>query len=619
MPEIQKLSADVVDQIAAGEVVERPSHLVKELVENSIDAGATEITVSYSLGGRSVKVQDNGHGIDKDQLRLALDRHATSKIHKADDLWSLKSFGFRGEALASIAAVSELSMTSKTSSQKAAYKLVSKFGVIEPVEVTGGDNGTTVSIHNLFENIPARLKFLKSDSAESSQIKSTLKALALAHPQVTLRVEENGKLTYFWKATKTFKERVENILELKNLIEGEAQREFVKAKVIFTDPSEVQKTSRNIWLFAQQRWVQDRSLQAAVMEAYRSLLMHGEFPSAVVWVETDPAMIDVNIHPTKSQVKFQDASLAFRAVQAAVRDQLLAKTGQVMATRSEASYASTSTPQNYQFQDASFHKTQYQQKDFTLASAEMAKNARENLWQTSLQNSNGNSNSSVENSFGHVNPEIPFVRNVLNDSATSVEGSKKFWSNLQVLGQAHLTYIVCQSESSLVFVDQHAAHERIAFEQLMSSWKNGKIDIQEFLFPLAFDLTPERVEVLQKEFETFKRLGITLEVLGPSTIGVKAAPLILKESSIYDAIEKISQELMTQGGSHRLERVIGDICATMACHSVIRAGQSLSLDQMKQLLSEMDQFPMSSFCPHGRPVSVEYPFPQLERDFGRIV
>jgi len=607
---IQVLPPEVVDQIAAGEVVERPSHLVKELVENSIDAGATSVTVEFSEGGRYVKVKDNGKGIPPDQLPKALERFATSKISKSEDLWKLNTFGFRGEALASIAAVSKLNLTSRPPGAEVAHQLLSEFGKKTTVDPVGGSEGTTITIAELFANVPARLKFLKSDAAEGTQIKTTLKALALAHHDVEFRVYDKNELTFFWPACKSRKERVEQILEIKTMYEGRAQRENVTAYAVFADPHQVAKTAKNIWLFAQNRWVQDRSMQAAVMEAYRNLLMHGEYPIAVVWAEVDPEYIDVNIHPTKSQVKFHNPSLAFRAVQAAVRE-TLEKAPWVPTTVPASSVVMPTagvfsvTPQvQSSFVHQDFQITQFQKKDFPLQmAAQQAELRRESVADLVTRSQD---------------QENPFVR-VVQTEASPVAASTAYWSTLEVLGQANLTYIICQHRDKLVFVDQHAAHERVVFERLMNAWRGGKMEVQEFLFPLAIDLTPDKVEALQNLFVDLEKLGVYVEVLGPTTVGVKAAPTLIKESVLSSVLDKMATEALDLGGSFRMEKVVGDICATMACHSVVRAGQALSVEQMKNLLAEMDDFPLSSFCPHGRPVSVEYPYAKLEKDFGRIV
>ncbi len=626
MSKIHLLAPEVVDQIAAGEVVERPSHLVKELVENSIDAGAKCVHVEFSKGGRFVKVIDNGKGMAPEDLPKALERFATSKISKTDDLWKLSTFGFRGEALASISAVSKLTLTSRREMDEHAHQLICHYGKKQTIDQVGGSQGTTIVIEDLFENTPARLKFLKSDGAEHTAIKNTLKAMALSHCEVEFRIQENGKMVHFWQACKTRKDRVEQILEIKPLFVGEAIRENVKAYAVFADPHNVAKTAKNIWLFVQNRWVQDRSLQAAVNEAYRSLLMHGEYPIAIVWVEAQPDCVDVNIHPTKSQVKFQDPSLAFRAVAGALRSSLeqapwvpksavdqsqafslLDSQNDSQSQRAVNPSVGIPTQENLSFADSSFRVTQFQKKDFNFPKITF------NEPKVSYQSFVEAAESRAE--FNSVLSEDSGLETTEN--AALSKGT--YWSSLEVLGQANLTYIVTQARDKIVFVDQHAAHERVAFERLMTAWKGGKIDIQDFLFPLAIDMSPEKVEAILNLSKDIERLGVFIESLGPGTLGVKAAPLFIKESILSRVLDQMANEIVEQGGSYSLERAVGDICATMACHSVVRAGQALSVDQMKKLLQEMDFYPLSSFCPHGRPVSVEYPFYKLEKDFGRIV
>lgn len=648
MSQIHLLSPEVVDQIAAGEVVERPSHLVKELVENSIDAKATRVHIEYSSGGRFVKVIDNGKGMDPEDLPKALERFATSKISKSDDLWHLHTFGFRGEALASISAVSKLTLISRRSGDEQAHQLISVYGKRQDVDKVGGSLGTTIVMENLFENTPARLKFLKSDGAEHTAIRTTLKAMALSHFEVEFRVQENGKLIHFWPACQSRQERVEQVLEIKSMFTGEAVREKVKAFAVFADPHTVAKTSKNMWLFVQNRWVQDRSLQAAVTEAYRNLLMHGEYPIAAVWVEAPTDFVDVNIHPTKSQVKFQDASLAFRAVAGALRSSLelapwvpqrpsnsapLNSSTEFERTSASSSASNEFLPEmpkeNLSFEDSQLRVTQFQKKDFSPAkysvheprvdyqaltqAAQSRSEMMSSLSARTVLNEGDLSNSRLDGEIEKTSEPVDVA------SPKSNVAKEGYWSSLEVLGQANLTYIVTQTRDKIIFVDQHAAHERVAFERLMSAWTGGKIDVQDFLFPLAIDMSPEKVEALLTLTQDVERLGVHIESLGPGTIGVKAAPLFIKEAILGRVLDQMAHEIVEQGGSYSLERAVGDICATMACHSVVRAGQALSLEQMKTLLQEMDLFPLSSFCPHGRPVSVEYPFYKLEKDFGRIV
>lgn len=599
---IQVLSLDVVNQIAAGEVVERPAHLVKELIENSLDAGSTEVHVEIASGGRLIKISDNGTGINNTELALALTRHATSKIQKTNDLWNLSTFGFRGEALASAAAVSKLTLASKQTQHEQAFQIISDYGKFSEVLPSSRNCGTEIKIENLFENVPARLKFLKSDASENAQIRNVVKAMALANSQVEFKLIESGKLDlYFAKKTETI-ERVREVLNCQKLFVHTANRENYKATAYFSSPQDVAKTSKNIWIFAQNRWIQDRGLQAAVMEAYRNLLMHGEYPNVVIHLECDPADIDVNIHPTKSQVKFQNPSLAFRAVQASVRDSLETapwienKYDQHFQQKNENANYSIPEVKNYAFEDTSFVKTQFQNKDFTF--------------QNQFHKPAVDQNAQIANQF--------IAQNVSEKFENLKVQKQNYWSTFQVIGQMNLTYIVCQKENQMILVDQHAAHERVAFEKLMRKWQGGDIDQQNYLFPLAMDFSPEKCEAILFYKDDIKKMGIEIEQMGPSTVGIKSAPLFVKESSLPKVFEKLATDTVEFGGSFNLEKSISDLFATMACHSVIRAGQSLSLEEMKELLISMDEFPLSSFCPHGRPVSVEMTFTEIEKMFGRI-
>ncbi len=584
---IHVLSPEVINQIAAGEVVERPAHLVKELVENSIDAGATEVHIGIELGGRYIKITDNGSGIGKSDLALALQRHATSKIHKTDDLWSLNTFGFRGEALASAAAVSKLTLTSRTHDQEQAFQIKSDFGVISDVMSASLEKGTSIYIESLFENVPARLKFLKTDGTENSQVRNVVKAFALSHPQIQFTLQINGQLDLHYKKSdeKISLKRTQEVLDVETVYHQHNKKINYEVDVYFASPHQVQKTSKNIWIFVQGRWIQDRALQAAIMDAYRSLLMHGEYPQCCVRLKCSPELIDVNIHPTKSQIKFQNSSDAFRAVHNALREGLESapwlKKNNEQQERQQSFHASYSS---------SYNSETTSQPSFAVFDSPT-------LFKTK---------SNQIDSYSALSVDINEVTEL------------GFWGSLQILGQLDLTYIVCQKNDRMILVDQHAAHERVAFEKLMKKWKGGYVDMQTYLFPLAIDLSAEKVEALMVKHQDILKMGIDFELLGPSVIGIKSAPSFIKESSLPAVFEKMSHDLVEYGESYRLEKSIADLFATMACHSVIRAGQSLSQNEMKELLISMDEFTMSSFCPHGRPVSIEFTFNQIEKLFGRI-
>jgi DNA mismatch repair protein MutL len=598
---------------------------VKELVENSIDAGAREIEVEFDYGGRYVRVVDDGAGIVAEDLPKALARHATSKIQAADEIWSLQSFGFRGEALASIAAVSRLELqsrprTSEKVSSGSASKIESDFGRIGEVMPSSGNFGTVVKISELFENVPARLKFMKSEVAEGAQIKNVLKAIAISHPSVGIRLRSKAqsggstgaKPEFAFKKGEDFLARCQTALGVKlHLAEGEF--EGIEVKIAFSGPQDVTGNSKGLWFFVQDRWIQDRSLQAAVVESYRGLLMHGEFPVAAVKLKAPNGEVDVNIHPTKSAVKFRDPSRAFRAVARTLRSALekapwldgSAKSGEntpsihpAMSTSSGISRGSASASgavQSYSVKDFS---RPYQPTSEVVAPASLSfEFSSSDLLKTQVK----------EKTF----------------PVLSVNTGVGVWSRLDVIGQADQTYIVCQEAGKIVFIDQHAAHERVAFERLMRAWKakgqEGKLETQSLLIPILINIEDDQLEALMKHQSDLRQIGLSIEQVGPRTVAVQELPVILKEAVVAKALKDVASASLDRGGSFLIEEKIGDIFATMACHSVVRAGQTLSREQMRELLNQMDEFPMSSFCPHGRPVSVEYPFSKLERDFGRTV
>ncbi len=585
---IHVLAPDVVDRIAAGEVLDRPANLIKELVENSLDAGATSIEIEFQGGGREVLVSDNGRGMAREDLSLAVQRHATSKISKSEDLFQLHSFGFRGEALASIASVSRLILTSRLKGTEQGHRIQSEFGHLSAPAPVSTREGTEIRVQELFANVPARLKFLKSEAAEHSAIKSAIKALGLAHPQVGFSVRSNNELIFHWPAEQSALDRAQLILGMKSLFEGGDEVAGIRADVLLSSPQDTLNVNRGMWFFVQGRWIQDRSLTASVMEGYRNLLMHGEYPTVVVRLTLSPEEVDVNVHPTKSQVKFRDPQSAFRVTCRAIRAVLekspwlnnderpfvlnATESAEFFPVREEA-------VAGLKFSAPEFERTQYAKKSFPIAQTRAAVGAAE-----------------------------------------TTEPSSQFrWADLQVIGQLNHTYIMAQTQDAFYMVDQHAAHERVVFERLMESFKSGNIDVQNLLLPLVFDFSVEEVETLLKHRDAVERIGLSIERMGPESLAVQAIPTVVTESAISQALHRLASELSENRGEGALENAVGEVFASMACHSVIRAGQSMSSEEMSSLLKQMDQYPLSSFCPHGRPVYVKRRFTEIEREFGRIV
>ena len=602
---IKILPEKTISQIAAGEVVERPSYIVKELIENALDAGAEEIEVDFDQGGRFLKIKDNGSGISQKDLPLALARHATSKIDKLEDLWKLKTYGFRGEALASIASVSDLTLISALKEDKSPWRLRQAFGVEKEKEKIGGSKGTTVIVRSLFDNVPARFKFLKSEGAENSAIKNTLKALALAQPAITFRILQKSRLLFYWPGQKHLLDRALQVLGLKDLYYTEESKGAYKIKAAIGAPHNTLKNRRTNWLFINGRWVDSSVIQAGLMSAYRGLLMHGEYPLAVLNLQGPGEEIDVNVHPAKSQIRFKNSSFIFKLVESSLRNLL----EQAPWTKKITGNSTTKKEENLQFQHKHFQKTQ-----FPLKQKEYSKEVLSRLaWTTSPSEI---SQTPFENDKKEeLNPREYKTKEASSPFPTNQNSS---WSSLQVLAQAHLTYLVCQSDRSLVFIDQHASHERILYERIFQTWKKGKVEIQSHLIPFSLDLEEGQVSGLLELKEELKKLGVQIEQSGPCSLAVHSSPLILKEKALQEGLLFLAKQRMETGDHFAFERVVSDLCATLACHSAIRAGKSLDEEQMKELLIQMDEFPLSSFCPHGRPVFVEYSLSRLEKDFGRI-
>ena len=641
---IQTLSEETISQISAGEVVERPSHLIKELVENSIDAGATKIEVNFDQGGRFVKVKDNGNGLLKEEMPLALARHATSKITKTEDLWKLKSFGFRGEALASISSVSDLTLISGLKTEKQSYQLRSLFGKIQPLEESHESQGTVVIVRSLFENTPARFKFLKSEGTENSAIKNTLKALALSNLQVSFRILQKGKLLFHWPAKENLKDRSAQVLNCKDFYFISDQKGGYSLSAVLAPPHITLKNRKSSWFFVQNRWVESRVLQAALISSYRGLLMHGEYPLAIVKITGPPDEIDVNVHPTKSQIRFQNSSFIFKCVESPLR-RLLEQAPWTQKINSPGQFFNKE--ENLEMNSQFFKQTNWKQNQESYPKEVLSqmKWDPKGLSQDSkalspegIQSSNilssqekiaqdfkGASFEGTENleeffaqrkENPHLNPRDFKIIDLKNKTESHLHNSS--WSNLQILAQAHLTYIVCQSSRSLVFIDQHASHERVLYERILNSWKGGDIEKQKLLIPLTLDLEEGQSTALLDLKKELEKMGVELESLGPDSVLVSSAPSTLKEKALQEGLLFLAKQRVETGDHFAFERVVSDLCATMACHSAIRAGKPLRWDQMTELLKQMDEFPLSSFCPHGRPVFVEYPISKLEKDFGRI-
>jgi len=560
---IRVLDPKVVARIAAGEVVERPASVVKELVENSLDAGSSQISVEVRGGGVSlIQVTDNGAGIPPGEVGLAFDRYATSKVENLDDLESISSLGFRGEALPSIAAVAQIDMITCAAGDKAGTYLDLRDGAIANRGSQGRSQGTTVTVRNLFRKIPARLKFLKSVATENGHIANVVSQYALAFPEikfsllldgrVALRTPGNGRL-------------IDSIVEVygaevaENMIELESEAAAPSPRV--TGMIGLPKVSRSgrgyLSFFVNRRWVNSRLLARAVEEAYHGLLMVGKHPVAIINISLPAQDVDVNIHPTKSEVKFGNERAVFSAVHRAVR-QALAE--QITVPRIEevaVAYESPSGPT----------------QAFPLPA--QVRPASPAPWA----------------------PEVP-------TSSLPV---------LRVLGQLDNSYIIAEGPDGLYLIDQHAAHERVQFEKIERQRSRREIEVQGLLEPMTLEVSPRQEAVLRSHYQDLAEFGFAIEPFGDRTFLVRAVPALIYKKDWSGMLRELLDSL-SEG--ERGDWVEG-VAASMACHSAVRAGQTLTDVEMRELVRQLEQAAAPHTCPHGRPTMIHLSSEQLKREFGR--
>lgn len=634
---VQALDSNVVDQIAAGEVLEHPAHMVKELIENALDAGATELELHLGEGGRSLTLIDNGKGFHPEDLKLALQRHTTSKLKRADDLWNLSTYGFRGEALASISAVSELNIRTHRQGEKC-VELKSEFGQIKNLIDSNHDYGTRIEIDRLYENTPARLKFLKTDASEVLEIKKVLYAFGLCQPLVGLKLFYREDLEFYWPAVPSLEdneallERNKNILGTKELYGFKKDFGDIKVEIQFAPPHETAKSNRKLWTFVQKRWVQEPMILAAIRDGFQNTLLPGEYPIGAIFLDVPKDFVDVNVHPTKSKIKFKDQSQVYRAIRHTLLEFVELSPWRHEFLGQEKKYIHQSfaedmltpkhsdKPQSYTHYlhetlntDQIRPKKDYVQTDFNLkayrsSSKEELKTENDILEREQVYNSQ---------------PPNLIPQGELQSTSEVYEKAENasFWSNLVVIGQVGKTYLVTQNQHEVVYIDQHAAHERYLFEKLWQNFKKGHaLERQGHLLPISFKVEDESIiEILLKNEKSLAQLGILFEQSGPRQIEIIETPAIIKDKAVIKSLEKMVEQILKFGESFIFEDVISDIFATMACHSAIRAGQILSLQEMEELLELMDEYSTTSYCPHGRPVFVRYSFYQIEKDFCRKV
>jgi DNA mismatch repair protein MutL len=613
---IRLLPDDLVDQIAAGEVVERPASVVKELVENALDAGAGRLRVECREGGISlIAVTDDGTGMSPGDAALALQRHATSKLRSAQGLREIASFGFRGEALPAIASVSRLRLRTRERGAREGFEIRVEGGRVLEQRAAGGPEGTRVEVADLFASVPARRKYLKKPSTEWGHVSDWLGRLALALPGVHFEVTRDDRASQVWPATADSVDRIAAVLgeqTASTLIPMECEEGVGHLQAFVSAPDRTRGNAAGLYLFVNGRPVRDRVLRHALLDAYRDVLPRGRYPTAVVFLTVSPSAVDVNVHPAKWEVRFADARPIHQLIRRAVREAMSSRswlgssgaTSIPSASRSSAfgGLASGSTGAgSRELASGAGRVAEGQGGDWILARQREL---------SELEHANGAAGSA---SAPGLTP----------DSGGEALASPRFGSQ-RLIGQLHASYLLLEGKESLLLVDQHAAHERVLYEGLRSQWLERGVDGQGLLAPESVELEPLAVAALTEAGESVSRLGFALEAFGEAAVVVRSVPALLSGQNPAALVRSLAHELRlpeVRGElgpeDTRLLRAADLILASLACHSARRFGDHLDHREQRALVDALDGIPWAPTCPHGRPVVVSIPLGDIERRFRR--
>jgi DNA mismatch repair protein MutL len=612
---IRVLEPTVAAQIAAGEVVERPASVAKELLENALDSGARRIAVEVRGGGlRELKVQDNGCGIPADEVELAFARHATSKLRDADDLWAIGTLGFRGEALPAIASVSQVVCITRAAGEELGVELRVAGGELQGRTPRGCSPGTTISVRNLFYNAPVRREFLRSEATEASAISAIVTQYALAYPEVRFTLLVDGRLALQTSGAGDLREALIDLYSLdvaRQLLPVEAAhgagRDEVRIQGLVSPPGVTRSSRGYLHLFVNRRAIAPRGSVAMVIEeAYHTLLMKGRHPLAALDIRVHPSSVDVNVHPTKSEVKFRDSGRVFSVIGRVVRDALV--DGGVRP------WADDSAPASFDIAQRRFELRRLGDRWERDAQGSVAVDrAPESYPADASQGWDMKEQGLGSRSVGE--PETLSPPHVLPvPLSPSLPASKL--PPLRIVGQVGQTYIVAESPDGMYLIDQHAAHERVTYERLMQVRGAGAIERQGMLIPQMVELPPAAQALLLGNAEALDEWGFALEDFG-AALRVRAVPAGLRDGDLIAALTEVADHLAGRGGSTP-EDWREAMLTTLACHSSVRSGQTLSVEEMRQLVAQLERCDAPRTCPHGRPTMILLSTTQLERQFGRI-
>ncbi|OGP78587.1 MAG: hypothetical protein A2V86_01610 [Deltaproteobacteria bacterium RBG_16_49_23] len=576
---IQVLPEAVAQKIAAGEVVERPASVVKELMENAIDAGASEIVVELKSGGlQLIRVADNGEGMDPGDVPLALRRFATSKIRKAEDLYAVETLGFRGEALPSIASVSQMVLRTRPSNSISGTKVVSEGGEIKDISETGCPVGTEVEVHQLFYNLPVRRKFLRSIRTELRYALHHFLRVSLAHPAITFRFIHEGRRLHELLKTESSLVRAEAVagreisdhLEPLRFEEGEIQIDGFTSLPPFSKGN-----GDGISIYINRRYVKDRIIYKALLEAYRHILPADKYPVSILFIRLPPSSVDVNVHPTKAEVKFKEPERVYQAVLSSVRRVL----GEV------PQHAKWVSPERI--------------KEVARQNGPQASLSFQNLWRP----------------YPGVEGEEILVPMVGEGEGPRWEKEKS--GPYRIVGQLWGTYILCETEGTLIFVDQHAAHERVLYEKLKKQFEERSLVTEKLLLPILIELSLEESLIFDSAQEAFEAIGLEMESVGERLFAIRSIPSFVEQKEVGERVKQMLEELsfLKRGGEGTAP--LHTLLISLACHSAVRAHFSLRREEIEALIGSLYPFNPSTTCPHGRPIFFLLPLDEMNRQFKR--
>ena len=612
MSKIRVLADHVANQIAAGEVVERPASVAKELVENAIDAGATRITIEIEAGGRRLlKVSDDGEGMVRDDAILAFERHATSKIRETDDLAAIGTLGFRGEALASIASVAKVELTTCIEGASAATRVTIDGGRMRDVKDAAHPRGTTLIVRDLFFNIPARRKFLRSEATETYHLTNLVTHYALAHPEIAFTFVNNGREVVRTAPARDLRERAYQVFGeefLKNLLEvdgGELQ--FARVSGFVSAPRDRRTSRDSQYLFVNRRFVRDRMISRALTEAYRSILPHGVYPAALLFIETPLEEVDVNVHPAKTEVRFRRQAAVADVVRESVRaalasasyvpppEQLRAPEPIMTATAAVSSIAPQPRIEFVPPPPPPPRLPAEQSGDEIARDLEvMLRSASESVKSASLPPLN-----SAEKIAREVTPE-------------------SLSTNIRPLGQLDESFIIATDDQGLLLIDQHVAHERVLFDKYRALEAERRTDSQQMLVPETFDLTPAQAAVFDDLVPELEKYGFELMRLSGRTVAIRAVPADLPGSEARNMLFELLETVDAEKKSNAPETMRDEIAASLACHAAIKVNMPLAPEKMRWLIDRLLQTSSPTTCPHGRPVILRLSTRDILKGFHRI-